>query len=81
MSIIPPFREGLDPYGTTRHSTEGRRVARKKDVVEGWWENIDKEPIYIKDKYHLKEECNKRGVIPRMFAKSKSQGRGLEWSY
>ena len=82
MSVIPVTpREGLDPYGSSRHSVEGKRVARKLDTVEGWWENIDRDPIYIKDREHLKRECNKRGVIPRAFSKSKSQGKGLEWSY
>jgi hypothetical protein len=81
MSVIPVCREGLDPYGTMRKSAEGRRVARKKDWVEGWWENIDKEPIYIKDKEQLKAECQKRGVIPKAFAKPVSQGKGLEWTF
>ena len=81
MSVIPPYREGLDPYGTSRHSVEGKRVARSGDYVRGWWENIDKEPIWIEDKEHLKRECQKRGVIPKIFAKRQSQGKGLEWSY
>ena len=83
MSIVAvtTHPEGLDPYGTCRHSPEGKRVARKSDYVEGWWENIDREPIYIKDKAHLKGECQKRGVVPVMFAKHKSQGKGIEFNY
>ena len=34
--------------------------------VEGWWEHIDTDPIYIRDKNHLKEECEKRGLAPRI---------------
>ena len=83
MSIVPCVRrsEGLDPFGTMRRSVEGKRAARNQDYVRGWWENIDKEPIFIEDKEHLKRECQRRGLIPKMFAKEKSQGKGLEWSY
>jgi len=81
MSVIPVYREGLDPYGTCKRSVEGKRVARKPDYVEGWWENIDREPLYIKDRAHLKQECQKRGVIPKIFSKPASQGKGLEWTY
>lgn len=28
---------------------------------EGYWEHLDAEPIYIKSKRQLKEECVKRG--------------------
>lgn len=70
-----------DRYGNYKRSVEGKRVARKSDVVEGWWENITTHPIYIKDKKHLKEVCQKYGVIPKIFAKPKSQGKGLEWTY
>lgn len=70
-----------DTYGTFRSSVEGKRVSHKKDWVEGWWENIAPEPIYIRDKYHLKEVCNKYNVIPKAFAKPKSQGKGMEWTF
>ena len=70
-----------DIYGNYRRSEEGKRTNRKKDYVEGVWENIAREPIHIRDKAHLKAECQKRGVIPRIFAKPCSQGKGLEWSY
>ena len=76
-----------DPYGTAKRSPEGRSIARSKDYVRGWWENIDREPIFIQDKEHLKRVCLEVGrregrtVIPRMFAKPKSQGKGFEWSY
>jgi hypothetical protein len=48
------------------------------DWVKGWWEHIDKEPIYIESKEHLFKECEKRGVMPRAFMKPKSQGAGFE---
>lgn len=46
--------------------------------VAGWWEHIDKEPIYIESKKHLIQECEKRGVYAKAFVHKKSQGRGLE---
>ena len=70
-----------DIYGNYKRSEEGKRTNRKSDYVEGYWENIASTPIYIKDKHHLKEECQKRGVIPKIFAKPKSQGKGVEWSF
>lgn len=76
-----------DPMGTLRSSVEGRRVSRSKDWVRGWWENITPEPVYITDKYHLKQVClaysKKIGqdVIPEAFAKPKSQGKGIEWNF
>jgi hypothetical protein len=76
-----------DTNGNFKRSEEGRRVARRPDVVEGWWDNISSEPVYIKDKYHLKQVCQEqsrrtgREIIPRMFAKTKSQGKGIEWSF
>jgi len=77
----PITQEGVDAHGNWKRSPEGRRLSRKKDTVQGWWDNITTEPIYIHDKYHLKEVCRKHNVIPRMFAKSKSQGKGLEWDF
>jgi hypothetical protein len=77
-----PFIMGQhDPYATSKRSVEARRLVRKENWVEGWWENIDHEPIYIKDKEQLKRECDKRGLIPKAFAKPRSQGKGLEWTY
>jgi len=76
-----------DTYGQFKRSEEGKRTARKTDPVEGWWENLGPSPIYIRDKYHLKKVCERieqetgRRLIPRMFAKAKSQGKGLEWSF
>ena len=32
---------------------------------EGWWEDLDVEPIYISSKRQLKEECKKRGLQSR----------------
>ena len=46
--------------------------------VEGWYEHIDREPIYIKDKKHLVRECEKRGLVARAFMKPKSRGDGYE---
>ena len=76
-----------DPYGTGRSSPEGRRLMRKKDWVEGWWECLGPTPIYIKDKYHLKQVCEDiekrtgRRLIPKAFMKTKSQGKGTEWNF
>lgn len=70
-----------DIYGNYKRSEEGKRVNRKSNYVEGIWENIAREPIYIRDKKHLKEVCQKHGVIPKIFMKPKSQGKGHEWSY
>ncbi len=81
------MREGLDVFGNQRSSPEGRRLAGKTNWVEGWWEHIGPQPIYIKDKYHLKQVCQAYGkqigkeVIPKAFAKPKSQGKGWEWSF
>lgn len=80
-------RPHTDQYGTSRHSVEGKRVARKANWIEGWWENIAPEPIYIRDKAHLKQVCLEqskrtgRTIIPKAFCKPASQGRGIEWSY
>ena len=77
----------LDPYGTSKRSIEGKRVARKANWVEGVWENIGPEPIHIKDKYHLKEVCLReskrtgRTIIPKAFMKPASQGKGIEWNF
>ncbi len=82
--FIPPVS---DLYGTSRHSVEGKSIARKQNWVEGWWENISFKPIYIKDKEHLKQVCVEEGrkqgrtIIPKAFVKAKSQGKGIEWSY
>lgn len=76
-----------DFFGNYRKSVEGKRVNRNSDFVQGWWENISREPVYIKDKYHLKQVCEAeskrtgRLIIPRIFAKPKSQGQGLEWTF
>lgn len=72
-----------DPYGTHKDSETARQIKRRggNNWIEGWWENIGPDPIYIKDKAHLKRECQKRGVIPKAFMKSKSQGKGFEWTY
>lgn len=76
-----------DPYGTGRSSPEGRRLMGNKDWVKGWWECLGPQPIYIRDKYHLKEVCTEiekrtgRRLIPKAFMKHKSQGKGVEWSF
>lgn len=46
--------------------------------VEGWWDDLGPEPVYIHNRKHLIEECSKRGLAPRVLLKPKSQGRGLE---
>lgn len=76
-----------DAFGTSKRSSEGRRIKRSPHYVEGWWENISAKPIFIKDRQHLKEVClaeskrTGRTIIPKMFAKPKSQGKGFEWTY
>ena len=50
------------------------------DWCQGYWEHIDKQPIYIRDKEHLRQECNKRGVIPKAFLKHTSQGKHYEFA-
>ena len=66
----------MSPQST---ATKGETSAALKtdSWVRGWWENIDTEPIYIHDKQHLINECEKRGVYARAFVKHNSQGRGL----
>jgi hypothetical protein len=48
------------------------------DWVKGWWDHIDREPIYIESKEHLRRECEKRGLMARALMKPKSQGHGFE---
>ena len=87
MEIV--IKSGMrdDRYGTCKSSPEGRRLAGKQNWVEGWWENIAAEPIYIRDKYHLKQVCEAeskrtgRIIIPKAFMKPASQGKGYEWSF
>lgn len=91
MTLIPvnePItKEGVDPHGNWKRSPEGRRLMLKSNWVEGWWDNLSNEPIYIRDKYHLKEVCQRlskqtgRTIIPRAFAKPSSQGKGIEWNF
>lgn len=76
-----------DPCATSRHSVEGKRLTRRANWVEGWWENIDSKPIYIRDREHLKRVCQEvskrtgRTIIPKAFMKPASQGKGFEWSF
>jgi len=76
-----------DVYGNYRGSAEGRATQRKANWVEGWWENIAPNPVYIRDKHHLKQVCEAesrrtgRIIIPKAFMKPKSQGKGYEWSF
>lgn len=79
--------KSVDPYGNQRRTPEGVRTQRSKDWVQGWWEHIAPQPIYIRDKYELKAACQKwskitgREFIPKAFMKPKSQGKGFEWSF
>jgi hypothetical protein len=59
-------------------SAQSTTAIHTHDWVRGYWEHIDKEPIYIESKEHLIHECEKRGVMPRAFMKPKSQGKGFE---
>ena len=89
MTIYINTPKGMqnDIYGTCRSSQEGKKVMRSANWVEGWWENIGPQPIFIHDKYHLKQVCEEesrrtgRTIIPKAFTKSKSQGKGIEWSF
>lgn len=77
----------IDPYGTSRRSIEGRRVARKNNWVEGYWENIGPKPIYCRTKEDVKAAClaeskrQGRTIIPKSFMKPSSQGKGIEWNF
>lgn len=77
----------IDPYGTAKRSVEGKRVSRSRDWVRGTWENIGPNPIFIKDKEHLKQVClaeskrTGRTIIPKAFVKPASQGKGIEWAF
>lgn len=76
-----------DPYGTSKRSIEGRRVAKKANWVEGWWENIGPEAVYCRTKEDVKAACIAQGkktgriIIPKAFMKPTSQGKGFEWSF
>lgn len=36
---------------------------RCTDPISGWYNDIDANPVYIRDRHHLKEECDKRGLV------------------
>lgn len=78
---------GGDFFGQAKRSAEGKRTARQNNWVRGWWENIAPEPVFIQDKWHLKAVCQAEGrrtgrtIIPRAFAKAKSNSRGIEWTF
>lgn len=48
--------------GKTASRTFSTRAARYHAFPEGWWDTLDVEPVYIKNKRQLKEECAKRGL-------------------
>lgn len=87
MGLHSATAKSVDPWGNQRRTPEGCRTERTKDWIRGWWEHIGPEPIFIQDKYHLKQECIKWGkvrdqeIIPKAFMKPKSQGKGVEWSF
>lgn len=76
-----------DIHGNYKRSEEGKRTNRKSDYVEGVWENISRTPVKVKDKYELKKICmaeserQGRVIIPKIFMKNKSQGKGIEWNF
>lgn len=39
-------------------------ISRSQPILfkEGWYEHIDKKPLYITSKKQLKDECTKRGL-------------------
>lgn len=87
LGLHSAVAQNPDPYGTLKSTPAGKAINRKKNWVEGVWENIAPEPVYIKDKYHLKQVCLEqekitgRKLIPKAFMKPKSQGSGVEWSF
>ena len=76
-----------DPHGNSRRSTQGKRLARKANWVEGWWDNLGPTPIWVRDKYHLKQICQNierrtgEKLIPKAFMRTTSQGKGVEWNF
>lgn len=76
-----------DIYGQFKSSPEGKRTALKRDWVEGWWENLGPNPIYIRDKYHLKKVCQEiesqtgKKLIPKAFMKCSSSRKGAQWTF
>ena len=83
MSIQVHMPTGMkdDHYGNYRSSVEGKRTNNQRDWIRGYWENIGPNSIFIQDKYHLKRECEKHGVMAKAFMKRKSQGKGWEWNF
>jgi len=51
---------------------------RSESWIPGWYENITNQPVYIRDKRHLIDTCEKHGVLARALMKQKSQGKGWE---
>jgi len=49
------------------------------DWTVGVWEDLDINPIYIKDRKHLVNEMKKRKLFNPMLIKHKSQGAGYEF--
>jgi hypothetical protein len=76
-----------DVYGTfKKRNTDDKynganRSVHKEDWASGHWENLPDaygKPTVIRNKEHLRQECEKRGVMAKGLLKSKSQGRGYE---
>lgn len=78
-----------DIYGTfkkkdidEKYNGANRNVS-KEDWASGHWENLpDKQgnPTLIRNKEHLRQECERRGVLAKGLLKPKSQGKGWEMS-
>lgn len=87
LGLHSAVKSNPDPYGHLRSTPSGKALNRKKDWVEGVWENIGPKPVHVKDKYHLKQLCLEQEkitgnkLIPKAFIKKSSQGRGVEWSF
>lgn len=87
MAIFNSLALKADELGQCKSSSEGRATMRQRDWIRGWWEHIGPEPVFIRDKQHLKQVCQAesrrtgRIIIPRAFAKPKSDGRGIEWTF
>lgn len=78
-----------DIYGTfKKRDTDdtyngANRNIQKEDWATGHWENLPDErgaPTLIHNKEHLRQECEKRGVLAKGLIKPTSQGKGYEMS-
>lgn len=72
------YKKGAECDECIKDETGEGPYVTNENLYKGWYEHIDKHPIYIRDKQHLKEECAKRGLMAKSLMKPKSQGKGYE---